>query len=173
MAGTLGGERHADLRGDDGRSCSASQRTGEGQDMADPIKVLFVCTGNSARSQMAEGFAQHLGGGRIEAHSAGMEPSRLNPFAVRAMQEKGIDISGQTSKAFDETLARGMDVVVTVCGNADERCPVLPPEVRRLHWPLEDPAKLRGTEGEIIAKFREIRDQIEVQVSALVRDLAA
>jgi len=139
--------------------------------MGDSIKVLFVCTGNSARSQMAEGFAQHLGGGRIEAHSAGIEPSRLNPFAVRAMLERGIDISGQTSKAFDETLARRMDVVVTVCGNADERCPVLPPEVRRLHWPLEDPAAARGSDAEVLARFREIRDQIEVRVSALLPEL--
>ena len=139
--------------------------------MGDPIKVLFVCTGNSARSQMAEGFARHLGGGGIEAHSAGIEPNRLNPFAVRAMQEKGIDISRQTSKAFDEALARCMDVVITVCGNADERCPVLPSEVRRLHWPLEDPAATRGTDAEVLAKFREIRDRIEVQVSALLRGL--
>ncbi len=140
--------------------------------MAGLIKVLFVCTGNSARSQMAEGFARHLGGGRVEAHSAGMEPSRLNPFAVRAMHERGIDISGQISKAFDEALARRMDVVVTVCGNADERCPVLPPEVRRLHWPLEDPAAARGTDAELLAKFREIRDQIEARVQRLVRGLA-
>jgi arsenate reductase (thioredoxin) len=139
--------------------------------MGDSIKVLFVCTGNSARSQMAEGFAQHLGGGRIEAHSAGMEPSRLNPFAVRAMQEKGIDISGQTSKAFDEVLARRMDMVVTVCGHANESCPVLPPEVKRLHWPLEDPAAAKGSDVEILAKFREIRDQVEVRVSALLPEL--
>jgi len=138
--------------------------------MGQSIAVMFVCTGNSARSQMAEGFARHLGGGRIEAHSAGVEPSRLNPFAVRAMQEKGIDISGQTSKAFDEVLARRMDVVVTVCGNADERCPVLPLEVKRLHWPLEDPAAARGTDADVLARFREIRDQIEARVSALVRE---
>ena len=139
--------------------------------MGDPNKALFVCTGNSARSQMAGGFARHPGGGRIEAHSAGIEPSRLNPFAVRAMQEKGINISGQTSKAFDEILARHMDVVITVCGNADERCPVLSPEVRRLHWPLEDPATARGTDAEILAKFRAIRDPIELQASTFVREL--
>jgi arsenate reductase len=137
--------------------------------VATSIKVMFVCTGNSARSQMAEGFARHFGQGRIEAYSAGMEPSRLNLFAVMVMREKGIDISQQHSKAFDEDLARRMDVVVTVCGNADERCPVLPPEVKRLHWPLEDPAKARGTEAAIIDKFREIRDQIEGRVMGLVR----
>lgn len=134
-------------------------------------KILFVCTGNSARSQMAEGFARHFGRGSVEAISAGMEPSRLNPYAVRVMAEKGIDISPQQSKAFDENLALRMDIVVTVCGNADERCPVLPPEVGRLHWPLEDPAAAKGSEAEILTKFREIRDQIEARVLELVRDL--
>jgi arsenate reductase len=139
--------------------------------MGDPIKIMFVCTGNSARSQMAEGFARQLGQGRIEAHSAGMEPSRLNPFAVAAMREKGIDISPQRSKTFDEDLARRMDVVVTVCGNADERCPVLPPEVKKLHWPLEDPAAAKGTDAEILATFRKSRDEIETQVLELTRRL--
>ena len=112
--------------------------------MPDPLRILFVCTGNSARSQMAEGFARHLGQGRVEALSAGMEPSRLNPYAVKVMRERGIDISGQQSKAFDWDLAQRMDMVVTVCGNADERCPVLPSEVKRLHWPLEDPGAATG-----------------------------
>jgi arsenate reductase (thioredoxin) len=139
--------------------------------MGTPLKVLFVCTGNSARSQMAEGFARHLGQGRVEAHSAGIAPSVLNPHAVRVMREKGIDISGQRSKAFDWELARQMDVVVTVCGHANESCPVLPPEVRRLHWPLEDPANARGSETVILATFRDICDQIEGQVRGLVGDL--
>lgn len=121
---------------------------------------------------MAEGFARRLGQGRVEAFSAGMAPSRLNPHAVRVMQEKGIDISGQASKAFDWDLARRMDVVVTVCGHANEACPVLPPEVVRLHWPLEDPAAAQGSEESILAIFRKIRDQIEAQVRAFVRDLA-
>ncbi len=119
---------------------------------------------------MAEGFARHLGQGRIVAYSAGMEPTKLNPFAVAAMQEKGIDISRQRSKAFEENLARRMDVVVTVCGSADERCPVLPPDVKKLHWPLEDPAGTRGTDTEILGKFREIRDQIEARIVQLLRD---
>lgn len=139
--------------------------------MSDTIKVMFVCTGNSARSQMAEGFARHFSQARIEAYSAGMEPSRLNPFAVAVMQEKGIDISEQRSKAFEENLARRMDIVVTVCGNADKRCPILPPEVKKLHWPLEDPAAAKGTDAEILAKFREIRDQIELRVVELVGGL--
>lgn len=136
-----------------------------------PVKVMFVCTGNSARSQMAEGFARYLGGGRVEAHSAGVEPSRLNPFAVAAMREKGIDISAHESKAFDWNLARQMDVVVTVCGHANESCPVLPPEVERLHWPLEDPAAAAGSADEILATFRRIRDQVESRVEELLRTL--
>jgi arsenate reductase len=135
------------------------------------VKVMFVCTGNSARSQMAEGFAGHVGGGKIEAHSAGMEPSWLNPYAVRAMQEKGIDISGQQSKAFGWDLARQMDVVVTLCGHANESCPVLPPEVKRLHWPLEDPAATKGTDAEIRATFCQVRDQIESRILDLLRTL--
>ncbi len=139
--------------------------------MPGSIKILFVCTGNSARSQMAEGFARHIGQGRVEAFSAGVEPSRLNPFAVDAMQEKGIDISHQRSKAFDENLARRMDILVTVCGNADERCPVLPPEVKKFHWPLEDPAAAKGNDAEIRAIFRKSRDEIETRVEELVRGL--
>jgi arsenate reductase len=118
---------------------------------------------------MAEGFARHFGQGRVEAYSAGMAPSTLHPHAVRVMQEKGLDISGQESKAFDWDLARRMDVVVTVCGSADERCPVLPPEITKIHWPLEDPAATKGTDTEILDKFREIRDQIEGKLRALVR----
>jgi arsenate reductase (thioredoxin) len=134
-----------------------------------PIKVLFVCTGNSARSQMAEGFARHFGGEQIEAHSAGVEPSRLNPFAVAVMREKGIDISSHHSKAFDWDLARQMDVVVTVCGHANETCPVLPPEVKRLHWSLEDPAAAKGADAEIMTTFRLVRDQVESRVVDLLR----
>ena len=140
--------------------------------MAPPIKVLFVCTGNSARSQMAEGIARHFGQGRVEAHSAGMEPSRLNPSAVAVMREKGIDISGQQSKAFDWDLARQMDIVVTVCGHANESCPILPPEVQRIHWPLEDPAAATGSEAEVLVKFREIRDQIEGRMRELIAVIA-
>ena len=140
--------------------------------MPDPLKILFVCTGNSARSQMAEGFARHFGQGRVEAYSAGMAPSALHPHAVRVMQEKGLDISAQQTKAFDWDLARRMDVVVTVCGNANETCPVLPPKVMRLHWPLEDPAAAAGSEETILATFRTVRDHVEMLVRGLVRDLA-
>jgi arsenate reductase len=147
------------------RSLGAPER----ENVGSALKVMFVCTGNSARSQMAEGFARHLGRGRVEACSAGVEPSRLNPYAVAVMREKEVDISGQRSKAFDEELARRMDLVVTVCSNADQRCPVLPPEVKRLHWPLDDPAAAKGTDAEILAQFREIRDQIETRILELLR----
>ncbi len=136
------------------------------------MKILFVCTGNSARSQMAEGFARHYGHGQVEAHSAGLAPRPLNPYAVRVMRERGIDISGQHAKVFDWNLARQMDVVVTVCGHANESCPLLPPEVRRLHWPLEDPAAAQGRESTVLATFRTVRDQVEALVRGLVQDLA-
>lgn len=131
--------------------------------------MLFVCTGNSARSQMAEGFARLLGSGKVESASAGMEPKGLNPFAVEVMREKGIDISGQQSKGFSAELARAMDYVITVCGNADARCPTLPPGVTRLHWPLEDPAQAKGSSEEVRAVFRGSRDAIE----RLVREFLA
>jgi len=117
---------------------------------------------------MAEGFARHFGQGRVEAHSAGMAPSTLNPHAVRVMQEKRLDISGQQSKAFNWDLARQMDVVVTLCGHANESCPILPPEVMRLHWSLEDPAATTGSDAEVLAKFREIRNQIEGRMRELL-----
>ncbi|MCH7569160.1 MAG: arsenate reductase ArsC [Deltaproteobacteria bacterium] len=124
-------------------------------------KILFVCTGNSARSQMAEGFTSAYGKGRVEAFSAGMEPKGLNPFALEVMGEKGIDIHGQYSKPFSEELAREMDYVITVCGNAEGRCPLLPSKVRRVHWPLEDPAQATGSPEEVREVFRRSRDEID------------
>lgn len=123
--------------------------------------ILFVCTGNSARSQMAEGFARAYGKGSVQAFSAGMEPRGLNPYAVEVMREIGIDISAQRSEALSHDLARTMDCVITVCGNAEERCPVLPPEVKRFHWPLEDPAQAAGPPQEVRKVFRRCRDHIE------------
>ncbi|HEU5395251.1 MAG TPA: arsenate reductase ArsC [Candidatus Methylomirabilis sp.] len=134
----------------------------------DRKKVLFVCTGNSARSQMAEGFLRAFSGGRIEVLSAGLEPRGLNPAAVEVMREKGLDISSHRSTAFSEDLARAMDYVITVCGNAEERCPLLPPEVQHLHWPLDDPARAKGSREEVLAVFRRSRDEIEARVRALL-----
>ena len=121
------------------------------------MKVMFVCSGNSCRSQMAEGFARAAG---IEAFSAGTEPTGyVHPVAVQVIAEKGIDISGQTSKELDLNLARTMDTVITVCGEADETCPAIP-HVDRLHWPIPDPAKAKGTQEEILSVFRAVRDDI-------------
>jgi len=136
-------------------------------------KILFVCTGNSARSQMAEGFAGAYGGEQLRAFSAGMEPKGLHPLAVEVMREKGIDISRQKSKAFSEDLARIMDCVITVCGNAEERCPLLPPDVRRLHWPLADPAQATGSPEQVREVFRRSRDEIEALVRRLLPELNA
>ncbi len=133
-----------------------------------PIRIMFVCTGNSARSQMAEAFARVLGQGRIAARSAGLEPKGLNPNAVRVMQERGIDISGQRSKALDYDEASRMDYLITVCGNAEERCPVLPAGVVRIHWPLEDPAAATGSPEYILEVFRRTRDEIEARVLSLL-----
>jgi arsenate reductase len=136
-------------------------------------KILFVCTGNSARSQMAEGFTRAYGGGRVQPLSAGMEPRRLNPFAVEVMRERGIDISQHQAKAFSDDLARTMDYVITVCGNAEERCPLLPPGVRRLHWPLPDPAQAQGAPEELREIFRRSRDEIETLVRRLLDELGS
>ncbi len=134
------------------------------------LKIMFLCTGNSCRSQMAEGWARALGGDLWEVHSAGLEAHGLNPRAVAVMAEAGVDISRQTSKTIDPALLKTMDLVVTVCGDAEERCPLTPPHVRRLHWPFEDPARARGTEEEVLAVFRRARDAIRVRVAALAEE---
>jgi arsenate reductase len=121
---------------------------------------------------MAEAFARVLGQGRITAQSAGVEPKDLNPNAVRVMQERGIDISGQRSKALDYDEAARMDYLITVCGNADERCPVLPAGVVRIHWPLEDPAAATGSPENILEIFRRTRDEIEARVLNLIKTLS-
>lgn len=138
-----------------------------------PVRVLVVCTGNSARSQMAEGFLRAYGAGLVEPGSAGMEPRSLNPHAVAVMAEKGIDISYQLSKPFSELLARSMDYVITVCGNAEARCPVLPPSVRRAHWPFPDPASAEGSAEHVREVFRQSRDAIERLVREFLEGLKA
>lgn len=123
-------------------------------------KVLFLCTGNSARSQMAEGYLRHAAGDRYESLSAGVEPKGLNPLAVQAMREIGIDISQQQSKDVAHLLRERIPYVVTVCDNAKERCPIFPGAWKSLHWTLEDPATAAGTPEEKLAVFRRVRDQI-------------
>jgi arsenate reductase len=127
-------------------------------------KVLFLCTGNSGRSQMAEGYLRHVASDRYEALSAGVEPKGLNPLAVQAMREIGIDISQQRSKDVVTLLGQHIPYVVTVCDNANERCPIFPGAWKRLHWSLEDPAAAQGTYEERLAVFRRIRDQIIAQI---------
>ena len=133
-------------------------------------RVLFLCTGNSCRSQMAEGYLRSLGQGRVEALSAGIEAHGKNPRAIAIMAEDGVDISAQESTRLTEAMLADVDLVVTVCGHADEHCPVLPPSTRRLHWPLTDPAKAEGTEEEVIAQFRAVRDEVRARVERLLAD---
>jgi arsenate reductase len=135
------------------------------------IHILYLCTGNSCRSQMAEGWTRHLGNEEFEAASAGIEAHGKNPRAIGVMAEAGIDISGQESTIVSDGMLREADVVVTVCGHADEQCPVLPPGVRKVHWPLTDPAKATGTEQEILAAFRATRDEVERRVRGLLAEL--
>ena len=134
--------------------------------------ILFLCTGNSCRSQMAEGWARALAGPQIEALSAGIEAHGKNRGAIAVMKEAGIDISKQESTRLMPEMLDWADYVVTVCGHADEHCPVVPPGTRKQHWPLDDPAKARGSENEIMAVFRATRDEIERRVRALVNRLA-
>lgn len=131
-------------------------------------RILFLCTGNSCRSQMAEGWMRALGGDRVEVFSAGIEAHGKNPRAIAVMAEAGVDISGQESTRVTDAMMRDVDVIVTVCGHADEHCPVVPPGVRKLHWPLQDPAKVQGTEAEITAKFRAVRDEVRERVQNLL-----
>src|SRR4051794_1832686 len=130
----------------------------------DKQRVLFLCTHNSARSQMAEGLLRRLGGDRFEAFSAGTEATRVRPLAVRAMAEEGIDISRQESKTLDRYLGEPFDAVITVCDQAAEACPVFPGAKRRLHWSFPDPSQATGTEDEQLATYRQVRDDIRAHI---------
>jgi len=134
-------------------------------------QILFLCTGNSCRSQMAEGWARHLAADEVQVESAGIEAHGKNPRAIAVMAEAGVDISGQESAVVSEEMLRRADVVVTVCGHAEEMCPALPPSVRRIHWPLTDPARATGSEEEIMAAFRATRDEVKQRVQALLADV--
>lgn len=137
------------------------------------LKVLFLCTGNSCRSQMAEGFARVLGKGILEPYSAGLKPSHVNPHAIQAMREVGIDISGQTSKGIDADLLRKIDTIITLCGHAEEMCPMTPPSIKRIHWPIDDPVAATGTEDEIMMEFRKARDEIKKNIQEFIRSETA
>jgi len=123
-------------------------------------KVLFLCTGNSARSQMAEGYLRHVAGDRFEALSAGIEPKGMNPLAVEAMNEIGIDISRQKSKDVVSFLGQYVPYVITLCEDAKERCPIFPRTYKFLHWGFDDPAAAKGSHEEKLAVFRRVRDEI-------------
>jgi len=134
------------------------------------VNILFLCSGNSCRSQMAEGWARQLRGGVIRAHSAGLEPRGLDPYAVRVMREAGVDISDQKSKRLKEVLDRDFDVVITVCDNAYENCPVFPRPVRVVHRNFDDPPRLAAQltdEEEILTHYRRVRDELRRFVETL------
>jgi arsenate reductase (thioredoxin) len=129
-------------------------------------RVLFLCTHNSARSQMAEGLLRALGGNRFEAFSAGTEATAVRPLAIRAMRELGIDISSQESKTLDRFLRDPFDTVVTVCDEANEVCPIFPAASKRLHWSFPDPSRATGSEQQQLETYREVRDAIRARIQA-------
>jgi len=138
----------------------------------DKKRVLILCTGNSARSQMAEGLLRHDAGDRFEVESAGTKPSIVRPEAIAAMRELGIDISKHRSKHVDEFEGQQFDYVITVCDNAKESCPVFPGPVRRLHHSFDDPAKSKGYEEERLTLFRRVRDELRIYLGEFAKDVS-
>ncbi len=136
------------------------------------MNILFLCTGNSCRSQMAEGWARHVGGDRLQVQSAGIEMHGKNPRAIDVMREAGVDITQQESTKLTDQMLAAADYVVTVCGHADANCPVLPAEVHKEHWPLDDPAKVLGAERDVMAAFSDSRDDIRLRVEDLIQRLS-
>ena len=134
-------------------------------------RVLFLCTHNSARSQMAEGFLRAMAGDRFEAGSAGTEKTSVNPLAIRVMAERDIDLGGHTSKAYADVALRSWDYLITVCDDANERCPWVPGSVKRLHWSFPDPSRATGSEEERLAVFRRVREQIQERLTDWLRAL--
>jgi arsenate reductase len=131
----------------------------------DKTRVLFLCTGNSVRSQMAEAFLRKYAGDRFEVYSAGLEPSIINPLTIRVMEEMGIDLSNQRSKSLQEYMGKlHFGYLITVCDRAEQKCPIFPGMGMRLHWPFEDPSRASGNDAERLAKFRQVRDQIDTKV---------
>ena len=130
-------------------------------------RVLILCTGNSARSQMAEGLLRHDAGNIFDVYSGGVEPTQVRPEAVEAMNDIGIDISSHRSKSVDEFAGEEFDYVITVCDNANEQCPIFPGKTRRIHWSFEDPAASEGDEDARLAVFRRVRDEIRLQLRRL------
>ena len=133
-------------------------------------KILVLCTGNSCRSQIAEGYLQHCAGDKAEVYSAGIETHGVNPKAIQTMQEDGIDISNHTSNNMNEYRDIDFDFVITVCDNAKERCPYFPSKAKKFHYNFPDPAKATGTEEEILQQFREVREMIKKYSQEFVKE---
>lgn len=133
-------------------------------------RILFLCTGNSCRSQMAEGWLRHLAGPGIEVCSAGTDPKEVHPMAVETMQERGVELSGHRSKSIKEFFGQRFDFVITVCDHAKESCPTFPDSSRFLHWSFPDPANAQGTLEEQKAVFRQVRDRIRRLVEEFVHE---
>lgn len=136
--------------------------------MGKKTRVLFLCTGNSSRSQMAEGFLRSWAGNKYDVQSAGISPSSLNPLAMRAMQEIGVDISKQKSKSVELFLKQEFDYIITVCDQAKESCPNFPGETKKIHWSFKDPAIASGDEDEKMKVFRKVRDQIAEKIKGFI-----
>ena len=137
--------------------------------MPDELRVLILCTGNSARSQMAEGFLRDMAGDRVEVASAGVAPTQVRPEAIEAMKEIGIDISKHRSKSVDELITQAFDYVITVCDNANQHCPMFPGACRRVHWSVEDPAAVEGDDKIRLAAFRRVRDDLRERLRKFIQ----
>ena len=135
-------------------------------------RVLILCTGNSARSQMAEGLLRDMAGDKFDVESAGVAPSSVRPEAITAMADLGIDISSHRSKSVDEFIDQQFDYIITVCDNARESCPVFPGEAERIHWSFDDPASVEGTDADKLAAFRRVRDEIRERFEKFLADWA-
>ena len=137
--------------------------------MNDKKRVLILCTGNSARSQMAEGLLRNIAGDKFDVESAGVAPSHVRPEAIEAMREIDIDISNHRSKSVDEFIAQQFDYIITVCDNAKESCPVFPSNAERIHWSFDDPAVALGTHEEKLSEFRRVRDEIHDKLTTFLK----
>ncbi|HND19160.1 MAG TPA: arsenate reductase ArsC [Acidobacteriota bacterium] len=139
--------------------------------MHQPLRTLILCTGNSARSQMAEGLLRHDGGAAVEVHSAGTKPSLVRPEAIAVLREIGIDITSHWSKSVNDFAGQEFDYVITVCDNAKENCPYFPAKTRRIHSSFDDPAGVTGTDDERLAEFRRVRDEIRTWLAGFIQEV--
>lgn len=134
-------------------------------------QVLILCTANSARSQMAEGLLRSIANDKIDVYSAGAKPSSVNPFAIQAMQKRGIDITNHTSDSIEKYLSQSFDYIITVCDHAAESCPIFPGKAHRIHWGFPDPAAVEGNQDDILASFIKVRDGLEEKLSDWMQTL--